>query len=88
MNLECCEQTRFGQSLASVEDLHDRIHATAVPFPHRSEPRLATEIPAEKCQSAIVHIYLRMCITALGHEPFQRDMSFLDALHVEAYSRY
>jgi hypothetical protein len=38
--------------------------------------------------SAAVLMCRHMCIIALGDEPFQRDMSFLDALHVEAYSRY
>jgi hypothetical protein len=75
------------ERLTGEEDLHDRIHATAVPFPHRSEPRLATEIPTGEL-SATVPMHRRMCIIALGDEPLERDMSFLNALHVEAYGRY
>jgi hypothetical protein len=33
-------------------------------------------------------MHRRMCIIALGDEPLERDMSFLNALHVEAYGRY
>jgi hypothetical protein len=74
-------------SLAGNEDLHDRIHAAAVPFPHRSEPRLATEIPTENCQRLFTCI--GACVILHREDkPLQCDMSFLDALHVEAYGRY
>jgi hypothetical protein len=65
MKLECCEQRCFGKLLTGDENLHDRIHAAAVPFPHRSEPRLATEIPALNVSAAVL-MRRRMCIIALG----------------------
>jgi hypothetical protein len=64
MNLECCERRGCGKRLTGDENLHDRIHATAVPFPHRSEPGLATEIPALDV-SATVRVHRRMYVIPL-----------------------
>lgn len=72
----------FGRS----KNLHDSIDTATVSFPHRSEPRLASEVPALRMSALSRHI--DACRAHQDNIPFERDMSLLDALHVEAYSRY
>lgn len=59
---------------------HNGIHAPTVSFPHRSKSGLPSKVPAAM-RSVVV---ARPC---RGDPPFQGDMAFLDALHVEAHRR-
>jgi hypothetical protein len=86
MNLRDCQRMEVALDFGRSKDLHDSIYAATVSFPHRSESGLATKVPAAKVSATLQRP--GACRVRLDNQPFERDMSFLDALHVEAYSRY
>jgi hypothetical protein len=85
VNNEPVARSEGSIATSALGHLHDGVHAPTIPFPHRSKPGLAAEVPATVKLAISRRLFASSSsVRSLGAcSPLQSDVTLLNTLHIE-----